>query len=77
MDADTVSHIMYCNHLITDDDHEAITTAPNDNKMNCLILQYIKLMKAEKLIEFCSILKSIETQKDVGDNIYNSEAISA
>ena len=39
MDADTVSHMMHCEHLITDSDYEAITAAPNDIKMNCLLLQ--------------------------------------
>ena len=69
MDADSVSHMMQCEHLITDDDYEAITTAPNDAKMNCLLLQYVKLMDMEKLLRFCSILKSIETQQHIGNSL--------
>ena len=69
MDADSVSHIMQCEHLITDDDYEAITTAPNDIKMNCLLLQYVKLMDTKMLLKFCDILKSIETQERVGRNL--------
>lgn len=69
MDADSVSHMMHCEHLITDDDYEAITTAPNDIKMNCLLLQYVKLMDLKMLLKFCDILKSIETQRDIGKSL--------
>ena len=69
MDADSVSHMMQCEHLITDDDYEAITTAPNDTKMNCLLLQYVKLMDTKMLLKFCDILKSIETQRDIGKSL--------
>ena len=57
MDADSVSHMMHCEHLITDDDYEAIVAAPNDSKMNTVILQYIKKMDIIKLNSFCDILK--------------------
>ena len=66
MDADSVSHMMHCEHLITDDDYEAITAAPNDNKMNTLLLQYVRLMDLSQLSKFCDILKSIETHKMIG-----------
>ena len=69
MDADSVSHMMQCEHLITNDDYEAITTAPNDAKMNCLLLQYVKLMDMKMLLKFCDILKSIETQKSIGETL--------
>ena len=69
MDADSVSHMMQCEHLITDDDYEAITTAPNDTKMNCLLLQYVKLMDTKMLLKFCDILKSIETQERIGRSL--------
>ena len=67
MDADSVSHMMHCEHLITDDDYEAITAAPNDSKMNTLLLQYVKSMNVSQLSRFCEILKSIETHKIIGD----------
>ena len=67
MDADSVSHMMHCEHLITDDDYEAITAAPNDNKMNTLLLQYVRSMNVNQLSKFCDILKSIETHKIIGD----------
>ena len=67
MDADSVSHMMHCEHLITDDDYEAITAAPNDNKMNTLLLQYVRSMNMNQLSRFCDILKSIETHKIIGD----------
>ena len=82
MDADSVSHMMHCEHLITDDDYEAITAAPNDNKMNTLLLQYVKSMNVTQLSRFCEILRSIETHKIFGDcsstckhliNTHNSE----
>ena len=63
MDADSVSHMMHCEHLITDDDYEAITAAPNDNKMNTLLLQYVRSMNVNQLSKFCNIFKSIETHK--------------
>ena len=69
MDADSVSHMMHCEHLITDDDCEAITTAPNDIKMNCLLLHYVKLMDTKMLLKFCDTLKSIETQQSIGENL--------
>ena len=67
MDADSVSHMMLCQNLITDDDYEAITAAPNDNKMNTLLLQYVRSMNAKELSTFCYILKSIETHKIIGN----------
>ena len=66
MDADSVSHMMHCNHLITDDDYEAITAAPNDWMMNVLILEYIRKMDLPELLKFASLLKTIETQESVG-----------
>ena len=67
MDADSVSHMMHCEHLITDDDYEAITAAPNDNIMNTLLLQYVRLMNVNQLSKFCNILKSIEAHKIIED----------
>ena len=69
MDADSVSHMMHCEHLISDDDYDAITTAPNDTKMNCLLLHYVKLMDTNMLFKFCDILKSIETQQSTGESL--------
>ena len=69
MDADSVSHMMHCTHLITDDDYEAITTAPNDNKMNASLLQYIRGMDMSQLVRFCDLMKNIETQKMIGDHL--------
>ena len=66
MDADSVSHMMHCEHLISDDDYEAITAAPNDNIMNTLLLQYVRSMDLNQLSKFCDILKSIEAYKIVG-----------
>ena len=67
MDADSVSHKMHCNHLISDDDYEAITAAPNDIKINTVLLQYVRQMHIRQLIGFCDVLKSIETQKTIGE----------
>ena len=67
MDADSVSHMMHCEHLITDDDYEAIIAAPNDNKMNILLLQYARSMNLNQLSRFCDILTSIETHEIIGD----------
>ena len=69
MDADSVSHMMHYKHLITDDDYEAITAAPNDSKMNTVILQYVRAMDMNQLSSFCDILKSIENQKIIGDHL--------
>ena len=66
MDADSVSHMMHCKHLITDDDYETITAAPNDIKMNTVLLQYVRSMDMSQLIRFCDVLKNIETQKTIG-----------
>ena len=69
MDADSVSHMMHSEHLITDSDYEAITAAPNDINMNCLLLQYVRAMDMPNLLKFCNLLKSIETQEHVGDTL--------
>jgi len=69
MDADSVSHLMYCKHLITDDDYDVITSAPNDMKMNCLILQYVKMMDTQMILEFCNVLKIVDTQKYIGETL--------
>ena len=67
MDADSVSHMMHCEHLITDDDYEAITSAPNDIKINTVLLQYVRAMDMSQLIRFCDVLKGIESQKTIGE----------
>ena len=69
MDADSVSHMMHYKHLITDDDYEAISAAPNDSMMNTVILQYVRAMDMRQFISFCNILKDIETQKIIGDHL--------
>ena len=69
MDADSVSHMMHYKHLINDGDYEAISTAPNDSKMNTAVLQYVRAMDMSQLIKFCDILKSVETQKIIGDHL--------
>jgi len=63
MDADSVSHLMHTENLITDDEFEVISTAPNDMIMNCLLLQFVELMKVCTLYKFCSLLQKIESQK--------------
>ena len=75
MDADSVSHMMHYKHIITDDDYEAITAAPNDIKMNTVLLQYIKAMDMNQLVKFCDILKNIETQKKFGDYLSACECM--
>ena len=69
MDADSVSHMMHSEHLITDSDYEAITAAPNDITMNCLLLQYVRAMDMPDLLKFCNVLKSIEPQQCIGVNL--------
>ena len=66
MDADSVSHMMHCNHLISDDEYEAITSAPNDNKMNIVLMQYVRTMNTNLFAKFCDVLKNIETQRTIG-----------
>ena len=66
MDADSISHMMHSEHLITDSDYEAITAAPNDINMNHLLLQYVRAMDMPNLLRFCDVLKSIETQHYIG-----------
>ena len=66
MDADSVSHMIHCSHLITDDDYEAITAAPNDSKMNIVLLEYIRAMDVTNLLKFADLLKGIEMHYSVG-----------
>ena len=66
MDADSVSHMMHSEHLITDSDYEAITAAPNDINMNRLLLQYVRAMDMPDLLKFGDLLKNIETQEYIG-----------
>ena len=76
MDADSVSHMMHCEYLITDDDYEAITAAPSDNKINTLLLQYVRSMNVSQLSKFCDILKSIETHKIIDDCLSTCKCLS-
>lgn len=67
MDADTVSHMMRSECLITDDSiYELIKAAPNDINMNRLLLQYVRAMDMPSLLKFCNMLKNIETQQCIG-----------
>ena len=58
--------MMHCKHLITDDDYEAITAAPNDSMMNAVILQYVRAMDLPTLLNFADLLKAMETQEFIG-----------
>ena len=69
MDADSVSHMMHSEHLITDSDYEAITAAPNDINMNRLLLQYVRAMDMASLLKLCDLLKNIEVQRYIGINL--------
>ena len=69
MDADSVSHFLHCSQLINDFDYKVITTAPNDSKMNTVILQYLRAMDDPTLIKFADLLRNIETYQSVGDNL--------
>ena len=69
MDADSVSHIMHSEDLITDSDYEAITAAPNDINMNRLLLQYVRAMDMGDLMKFCNLLKNIDPLHCIGDNL--------
>ena len=69
MDADSVSHMLHCRYLLADDTYNVIFSAPNDMKMNCLLLQYAKLQNVNGLLKFCDVLKEIETQKPIGDKL--------
>ena len=69
MDADSVSHLLHCSQLINDFDYKVITTAPNDSKMNTVILQYLRAMDRTTLIKFADLLRNIETYQSVGDNL--------
>ncbi|XP_065920656.1 uncharacterized protein [Dysidea avara] len=69
MDADSISHMMLCEGLITSDDYGMITTAPSDIKINSNILQYVRTMDATKFLKFCTILKSIDTQRHIGEKL--------
>ena len=75
MDADSVSHMMHCDHLITVDDCEAITAAPNDRMMNDAILQYVRVMDLPTLVKFIDLLKTIETQKSVASYLKHCKYI--
>ena len=69
MDADSVSHMMQCDGLISEDDYEAITAAPTDRMMNVLILEYVRVMDLPKLLKFAGLLKNMETQERIGCNL--------
>ena len=69
MDANSVSHMMHSEHLISDSDYEAITAAPTDINMNCLLLQYVRAMDVPDLFKFSNLLKSIDTHHCIGVNL--------
>ena len=69
MDADSVSHMMHSEQLITDSDYEAITAAPNDININRLLLQYVRAMDMINLVKFCDVLKTIETHQSIGETL--------
>ena len=69
MDADSVSHMMHSEQLITDSDYEAITAAPNDININRLLLQYVRAMDMTNLLKFCNLLENIDTQQCIAENL--------
>ena len=75
MDADSVSHMMHSEQLITDSDYEAITAAPTDINMNCVLLQYVRAMNMINLLKFCDLLKNFETQQCIGESLENCKSI--
>ena len=69
MDADSVSHMMLSCHLITDDDYQAITAAPNDSTMNVAILEYVRAMDLTTFFKFVDLLINIDTQQTIGNSL--------
>ena len=69
MDADAVSHMMHCDHLISDDDYQAIAAAPNQSKMNIIILEYVRAMDMTMLHKFADVLINLEMQQSIGNNL--------
>ena len=67
MDADSVSYMMCHERLLTNDEYDVITSAPNDLKMNCLLLHCVKMMDIFKFQQFCNILKDLGSQKRIGE----------
>ena len=69
MDADSVSHMMHSGHLITKEDYEAITAAPNDSQMNIAIMEYVRTMDLTSLYKFADFLINMETQQSIGKTL--------
>jgi len=69
MDADTIFHLMQSRNLLTDDLIEVIASAPNDMRMNCLLLHCVKKMETLQFLEFCSILKSTDNMQHIGEEL--------
>ena len=68
MDADSVSHMMYSEHLITISEYKAITAAPNDININRLLLQYVRAFRFSNLLKFCDLLENFEIQQCIGES---------
>ena len=69
MDADSVSHMMHNDHLITKEDYQAITAAPNDSQMNIAIMEYVRAMDLSTLYKFTDLLINMETQQSIGNTL--------
>ena len=69
MDADSVSHMMHSENLITTSEYKAITAAPNDININRLLLQYVRAFHLSNLLKFCDLLENFETQQCIGESL--------
>ena len=65
---DNCKYLLF-NHLITKEDYQAITAAPNDSQMNIAIMEYVRAMDLSTLYKFTDLLINIETQQSIGNTL--------
>jgi len=62
MDSDSISHVMVCKQLLTDDDMEVINKCSTNSQRNALLLDHVLHMSASELFAFRDIVQELDHQ---------------
>ena len=72
MDAEVVMQLMMSQQLLSED---VVMAAQSSYHKSCLILQQVRLMDPKTLLSFCELLKTSQSQSNIGEMLTNGKEI--
>lgn len=76
MDNNLIVQHMLSQNLLNDQEFCTIKSGMSDYHKNCLILEKIRLMNAQSLVQFCKILQMFDCQKHIANVLLNGKILT-